>query len=203
MATISFLTLQILNTWIESNNGLHNGLALSKGGKSQATGLSRYSRGNFISAGVDGIVNLFEEFFLLEGCGVGLYSLSFYNLSVGSPYARPKKKQCVPQTRPKWILTSTNRVCWFEWVADSLCGWLWGCCEPGFATLALHYDTSKGTQVRESLSSPNGKFRGFGNFARAESSPQKSGLVSVGPTRIIYFFTYQSVEFLCYIIIYV
>jgi len=40
---------------------------------------------------VDGIVNLFEEFFLLEGCGVGLYSLSFYNLSVGSPYARPKK----------------------------------------------------------------------------------------------------------------
>ena len=67
-------------------------LALSKGGKSQATGLSMYSRGNFISAGVDGIVNLFEEFFLLEGCGVGLYSLSFYNLSVGSPYARPKKK---------------------------------------------------------------------------------------------------------------
>ena len=46
---------------------------------------------NFISAGVDGIVNLFEDFFLLEGCGVGLYSLSFYNLSVGSPYARPKK----------------------------------------------------------------------------------------------------------------
>ena len=91
MATISFLTLQILNTWIESNNGLHNGLALSKGGKSQATGLSRYSRGNFISADVDGIVNLFEDFFLLEGCGVGLYSLSFYNLSVGSPYARPKK----------------------------------------------------------------------------------------------------------------
>ena len=37
-------------------------------------------------------MNLFEEFFLLEGCGVGLYSLSFYNLSVGSPYARPKKK---------------------------------------------------------------------------------------------------------------
>ena len=63
-----------------------------KGGKSQATALSRYSRGNFISAGVDGIVNLFEEFFLLEGCGVGLYSLSFYNLSVGSPYARPKKR---------------------------------------------------------------------------------------------------------------
>ena len=73
-------------------------------------------------------------------------------------------KQCVPQTRPKRILTSTNRVCWFEWVADSLCGWVWGCCEPGFATLALHYDTSKGTRYPsqgDSLSSPNGKFRGF------------------------------------------
>ena len=105
MATISFLTLQILNTWIESNNGLHNGLALSKGGKSQATGLSRYSRGNFISAGVDGIVNLFEEFFLLEGCGVGLYSLSFYNLSVGSPYARPKKNNVFPKQDPNgfWL----------------------------------------------------------------------------------------------------
>ena len=96
-------------------------------------------------------------------------------------------KQCVPQTRPKRILTSTNRVCWFEWVADSLCGWVWGCCEPGFATLALHYDTSKGTRYPsqgDSLSSPNGKFRGFGYFARAESSPQKSGLVSVGPTNL-------------------
>jgi len=62
---------------------------------------------------VDGIVNLFEEFFLLEGCGVGLYSLSFYNLSVGSPYARPKKHKVhmrpyihLPNYLPAKLITS-------------------------------------------------------------------------------------------------
>ena len=83
---------------------------LSKGGKSQATGLSRYSRGNFISAGVDGIVNLFEEFFLLEGCGVGLYSLSFYNLSVGSPYARPKNTTHRKNKKPGSIMGLERNV---------------------------------------------------------------------------------------------
>ena len=51
---ISFLALQISNTWFGSNNGLHNGLALSKWGTFQAAGLSSCSPGNFISAGVDG-----------------------------------------------------------------------------------------------------------------------------------------------------